>query len=107
MRKYFTLLQRDDDKSPWTIEFGDYDKACVTDELLDYNDHGIKKVNMKIITTSAHQFDIDAAVAALNNNQERISNPLPMNPQSRVFPERNPDVVTIRSGAFRNPERDP
>ena len=105
MLKYFTLVQRDDDKSPWTIDFGDYDRATVVDELGDRNDHGIKKSNLKIITTSAHQFDINAAVAALNS-PERISNPLPMNPQSRVFPERNPDVVTIRGGAFRNPERD-
>jgi hypothetical protein len=69
-RPYFTLLERDDAKSPWAIQFGDYDQKNVQFELEDRRDHGAKAKNLRIVrTASDDQRSIDAVVAALNGGQ--------------------------------------
>lgn len=68
-RLYFTLVTIDG--SPgcrWAPEFGDYDCTTVEDERDDYLDKGWKRRELKIITTGDTQADIDAAVAALNED---------------------------------------
>jgi hypothetical protein len=67
-RKYHTLIVREDDKSPWTIHFGDYDRNTVWEEKEDLHSNGLgyKKKNMKIITTTDAQADIARAVRRIN-----------------------------------------
>jgi len=64
-KPYYTLLTRHCGR--WGIAFGDYDRRVVEYEREDYAmGEGYKKKDLKIITTSATQRDIDAAVAQLN-----------------------------------------
>lgn len=66
-RPYYSLLTRDG--SPgclWAIEFGDYDLDTVKDERDDYRDRGWKASELKIITTTDEQADINRAVFELN-----------------------------------------
>jgi hypothetical protein len=63
-RAYHTLLERIDGQ--WCIAFGDYSRKTVQAELEDYREHGIRKKDLKIITTSARQYAIDREVTALN-----------------------------------------
>jgi hypothetical protein len=65
-RTYHTLLSRDARTGRWCIEFGDYDRSTVEDELEDYLDHGYRRNQLRIIKTGDHQQDINAAVDALN-----------------------------------------
>lgn len=68
-RRYHVLLSRNDSKSPWRIEFGDFDRATVVAERQDYRDGGTKASNLRIITSnSARQSCVDYCVAALNGN---------------------------------------
>jgi hypothetical protein len=64
--RYHTLLRRED--GIWAIEFGDYSRAVVQDELEDtvggYQD--VRRKDLKIITTYDDQASINAAVADLN-----------------------------------------
>ncbi|MNZ81401.1 hypothetical protein D3C78_1000650 [compost metagenome] len=66
-KAYYSLLSREDDASPWTIEFGDYDKECVESEKEEYRDKGVKATNLKIIRTDDSQAAINAKVAQLNS----------------------------------------
>ena len=68
-RKYFTLLRREDDKSPWGIEFGAYERDDVAAELECYRDHGDRKKNLRIVQSADRQADIDAVVAELNGKK--------------------------------------
>lgn len=64
---YHTLLVRDHVSAPWCIHFGDYDRSVVEAEQTDlYDADEYLRKNMKIITTSAMQAAIDAAVSKLN-----------------------------------------
>lgn len=73
MPKYHTLVSKVATKSPWEIEFGDYDKQTVKDEEreLRYSD-SLKEEpkdrrQFKIITTNDDsQATIEAAVSQLN-----------------------------------------
>lgn len=68
-RPYYTLLSRDSGHpvtNQWTIEFGDYDRPTVESELEDYLDHDWKAKDLKIITTTGQQADIEAMVRELN-----------------------------------------
>jgi hypothetical protein len=64
--RYFTLLHREDD-GVWAIEFGDYSRAVVQDELEDFLDHDIRRKDLRIIQTQDDQASINVAVAALNS----------------------------------------
>ena len=66
MVNYYVLLSREDKSKPWMIEFGDYERSTVKDELRDYRDHDIRASNLKIITTGDTKEEIEAAVAKLN-----------------------------------------
>ena len=65
-RRYRTLVERDGSEHPWRIEFGDFDRATVDAELEDRRDHGVRKSNLKIITSGATAIEQAAAVEALN-----------------------------------------
>lgn len=65
-RKYHTLLVRED--GAWTREFGDYERGTVEYELEDYRDKGVRRSDLKIITTDDNDSAINAAVAKLNQN---------------------------------------
>ena len=63
--RYFTLLHREAD-GVWAIEFGDYSRSVVQDELEDARySNDWRKSDLRIIQTS-DQACINAAVAALN-----------------------------------------
>lgn len=69
-RTYYTLLSRfagwlDDTK--WHIEFGAYDRDDVESERDELREKGIAKADLKIITTTDQQADIDAMVRELND----------------------------------------
>lgn len=65
--RYFVLLHREANGN-WEIEFGDYNRGVVQDELEDtvggYKD--IRRKDLKIIQTGDDQTSINAAVAELN-----------------------------------------
>lgn len=72
-RKYYSILA----KPPghlWSIQFGDYDKETVHEEMRDMKDHvgkdceWEKGTKFKIITTGDKRKDIEAAVEKLNLN---------------------------------------
>ncbi len=63
---YHTLVQRDDTSSRWAIEFGAYVRDDVKGEMECRRADGIKRGNLKIITTGESQVEIEAAVAVLN-----------------------------------------
>lgn len=71
-RTYHTLLllEHDDKGSRWAIGFGDYDRDTVEFERDDHRDHGYRAKELKIITTTDLQADIDAAVRELNEDQK-------------------------------------
>lgn len=70
MTKYYTLLTRDDNNSPWEIMFSDYDKECVCDEQDTLCDNGeYSRRNTRIICTGDEQVEINARVAALNGSR--------------------------------------
>jgi hypothetical protein len=62
-RSYYSMLERIDGK--WTIQFGDYDKQVVLDEMRDQRESE-PKICLKMINTTADQGLINAAVAKLN-----------------------------------------
>lgn len=65
-KAYHTLIAFNGDK--WGIEFGDYCRETVEDEMESYLDSGeYKKNSLRIIRTSDKQADIDSAVARLNS----------------------------------------
>jgi hypothetical protein len=65
--RYFTLIRREAD-GKWAIEFGDYSRRTVQDELEDTVGgwEGIRRKDLRIIQTSDDQASINAAVTALN-----------------------------------------
>ena len=71
-RKYYTLIERDPETKNWSIQFGDYDRTTVVEEGQSMADRVgftiAKGTKFKIISTSAKQTDINAAVAALNTS---------------------------------------
>lgn len=67
MAKYFTLLERDNDTTPWAIAFGDYDRDAVADEAQEYCEDGYHTSNLKIISTNEAQTSINAKVKELNS----------------------------------------
>jgi hypothetical protein len=69
-RTYYTLVAHEGDHiadNPWGIAFGDYDLETVKAERDEYRDKGWKAKELKIITTTDQQTDIDAAVRSLND----------------------------------------
>jgi len=60
--RYFTLLTKDTETSPWSIAFGDYDRAIVMQEIEDTYSNDIYKV----IACSGVQSEIDLIVSELN-----------------------------------------
>lgn len=65
-KKYFTLLERDNDSTPWAIAFGAYDRTEVEEEGQTLCEDGYTNSNLKIITTGEAQAEIDAKVEELN-----------------------------------------
>ena len=64
--RYFTLAIRQPDRCYFGIEFGDYDRSVVQDELQYYLDQGFPRSALKIVSSRDDQASINAAVAALN-----------------------------------------
>lgn len=64
---YYILLTRENASSHWSIQFGDKDRECVTEEVKEYRrEH--KASDIKIIKTKTmRQSEINAKVAELNN----------------------------------------
>lgn len=68
-RPYHTLLLREQQGQPWSIEFGDYDRKVVEQEMRDRKDayDHTRKRKYQIITTGETEAEIRVAVAAMNN----------------------------------------
>lgn len=66
LSKYYTLLQRDKNTQRWHVEFGSFIRADVHLELMDYMDHGVRRRDLKIITTNPLQTAINLEVNRLN-----------------------------------------
>jgi len=69
-RKYHTLLAYDFTLKLWCIEFGDYDKEVVKQEMQDFRDsYGHKSGEVNILTTPFDdQSTIEQYVANFNND---------------------------------------
>ena len=68
-RSYYSLLSRELPYGRWGIEFGDYDRRTVSDELGEYRAKARlheRKEEFKIIKTGETQAEIDAEVSQLN-----------------------------------------
>lgn len=69
-KKYYTLVQFHKEHNAWAGMFGAYDKEDVAAELQDFLDHGVKKKDLKIITSDSSQRAIDDAILKLNQTLE-------------------------------------
>ena len=62
-RNYYTLVVRENDQ--WNVQFGDFNKEVVNDEMDDsYGDY--KKKDLKVICTAESQEQINTEVRNLN-----------------------------------------
>lgn len=62
-RNYYTLVVREDDQ--WNVQFGDFDKEVVNDEMdASYGEY--KKKDLRVICTAESQEQIDTEVRNLN-----------------------------------------
>lgn len=62
---YYILASRESGK--WAVEFGDYDKAIVSDERAGLIEAGTRAKDLKIIKIGTdRQTAIDAAIATVN-----------------------------------------
>lgn len=80
-KPYFTLVSTVRNDHQWAIEFGDYSRFTVAEEMRDlrYSDQfADERREFKIIRTpSDDQATIDAAVAALNgHNSDLVETPI-------------------------------
>ena len=74
MKKYYTLLEFDQDLKKWIIVFGDYDIEIVQEEQadirmgleVDNRRYGQHISSFQIIATGDQQQDIDAKVFEIN-----------------------------------------
>lgn len=64
-RPYYVLAVNEEGQ--WIMGFGDYDRRTVRDEMQDYRDQGIRRKDMRVLTTADDQDSVQAAVDALNN----------------------------------------
>jgi len=66
-RKYHSLIEHLPGES-WALQFGDYSKTVVQQEVQDMKDSGsfVKGTKYKVITTDDSQAAINAAVEELN-----------------------------------------
>lgn len=62
-KQYFSLLVRFNKSDLWSVQFGDYDRECVEDEVDSYDDAHATK----IIKTAPEQDAIMAKVKELND----------------------------------------
>lgn len=69
-RKYFILVSnfaKDDDL--WSMEFGDYSRAVVAQEMADMKDSDHMGFNFRIVTVNGDsQAAIDSAITTLNKD---------------------------------------
>ncbi len=63
--KYYSLIVCHKSEGVWSVQFGDYDREVVEDEVED-EWKGVPGVRTRIITTGPTQAEVDAAVAKLN-----------------------------------------
>ena len=64
---YYSLLVRFDEFDTWSIQFGDYDREVVQDELTEYEGNCFA---VKIISTPDDQASIDLVVDNMNRELE-------------------------------------
>lgn len=72
---YYSLLRRDGHDAPWGIEFGDYERKTVSDEMDEYRENGETLANLRIIKTADDQASINAKVAELNGPPAPLREP--------------------------------
>ena len=67
---YYTLLIRFDNE--WTIQFGDYSKGTVHDEIREWRTEGFTSKDIRIICTNPEQSEINRIVNRWNHS---VDNP--------------------------------
>lgn len=76
-RPYYILVERSDDSiSPWSVQFGDFDKETVTFERQEMIEgyQSIPASRLKVIKVkSAKQAHIDEKIEELNSNSNAIT----------------------------------
>lgn len=71
MARYYTMVARDNKAQKWSPQFGDFDRETVEQEVRDQKDSETFKF-FKIVSSTPHQKDIDAAVAKLNAKEGEV-----------------------------------
>ena len=85
---YFVMVVKYEPGDPWAVEFGDYDKGTVKEELREYGYYN--KADAKMITVpSDDQASIDRAVAELNAGSEGEQDWRPYENEPREGSSRN------------------
>ena len=75
-RNYYTLVVRHwsnlMDSYQWYVEFGDFDKEVVSEEMeYSFLDQGFKKKDLRVICTAESQEQIDRELRNLNLSERR------------------------------------
>lgn len=68
MRRYHLLLVKYEPDSNWAVEFGDYDRKTVSDEMAELSGVHLKRL---VTVDSDDQAAIDAYVDEFNRNWRR------------------------------------
>ena len=69
-RHYYILVDREGPGSPWTVQFGDYERSVVMGEYRDHRDHDVRASDLRVVMVDGDtQADIDAEVRLINGEQ--------------------------------------
>lgn len=78
-RAYYSVVSKTPDEgSKWEMQFGDYDKETVQEEMQDMKDHvgdgctWEKGTKFKIIQTGSRKNDIEEALAKINSKEGHV-----------------------------------
>lgn len=65
-KTYYVMIERDSASEPWAVQAGSYERSDILAEVQDRLDHDVRVSNIKVLTTTDKQADIDAAIVRLN-----------------------------------------
>lgn len=69
-KKYYILVEWVPGDNKWSMEFGDYDRQTVVEEMKNYVDSGSKKKNLRVVALSDDgQKSIDQYMRDLNQEE--------------------------------------
>ena len=71
MKRYYSLIVKEVG-SPWSVQFGDFDKEVVEQELEDEKHNWPRGTRFRVIKTGAKQEEINSAIRDLNQREKAI-----------------------------------